>query len=295
MLECFQDYFVNPTNKSDLKYSGTRQGGLWESGLLISSDTEFKVINGVPYFESDDQGDQFTLEDIDLWTKGGHFLRRWESKEKKVETPNEVYHSLCQKAADLNLPIMDIACGPNLGLIPDLIAKNPDLKFLATDACSSLVYNWERFLTSQDATANISLASFDATRMPIRSNSVDVITSHLGFSSIRYAGDEGMKGINEAYRVLRHGGYIFAIENMWTDRDAVLEVFRQWGREPWLIFREDNLSWREKFEKAGFTIIEEKPQLIRLLTPRDNSLGEAAFKFGIKIGLEYKAYMLQKD
>ncbi|MGZ9585878.1 class I SAM-dependent methyltransferase [Paenibacillus marinisediminis] len=293
MLACFQQLFVNPADGHELEYTGTYRNGNWDNGFLKSTDHEWQVINGVPYFDSDREGDQFSQEDIDYWTKGGRFQRRWMEKDNKVETPHDVYHSLCQKAADLNLPIMDIACGPGMGLLPDIVAKNPDIPCLATDACSSLILHWHKFMIDNHIISNISFASFDAANMPIRSNSVDVITSYIGFSSsLRSAGADGMKGIHEAYRVLTQGGYIFAIESAWQDRTALREVYRLWGRD--YRFNDHEMSWYEKFEKAGFRVLEEKPQLVRLLTPQDNDLGEAAAKFGIEIGLEYTAYVVQK-
>lgn len=187
---------------------------------------------------------------------------------------------------------MEVACGPGLGLLPDIIAKNPDIKCLATDACSSLIFNWQRFFVDNKITSNVSFASFDATPMPIRSDSIDVITSNIGFSSLRSAGADGMMGVNEAYRVLKKGGYIFAIENAWKDRKALREVFKLWGMDYW--FNDNEMNWHDKFKKANFKILEENPQLFRLLTPQDNDLGEAASKFGIEIGLEFTAYILQK-
>lgn len=292
VLECFQKLFVNPAEKVELVYSGTYKNEKWNNGLLKSIDSEWRVINGIPYFDSDREGDQFSQEDIDFWTKGGHFLRRWANKDNKIEISDDVYHSLCQDAADLNLPILEIACGPGLGLLPDIIAKNPDIKCLATDACSSLITNWQKFFVENNIPTNISFASFNAANMPIRSNSVDAITSNIGFSSLRYAGTDGMMGLNEAYRVLKQGGYIFAIENAWKDRKALREVFRLWGREYW--FNDNEMTWQEKFKNTNFKILEEKTQLIRLLTPEDNDLGQAAAKFGIEIKLEFTAYKLQK-
>ena len=293
MLECFNDIFANPYDKTELRYFGTYNNGKWDNGILQSDSNEWQVLNGIPCFSSDREGDQFSQEEINSWIKGGRFLRRWTSKDNNIKTNNDVYYSLCQKAADLDLPIMEVACGPGLGLLPDIIVKNPGIKCLATDACSSLIFNWKKFFKDNNITSNVSFATFDATNMPICSNSVDVITSYIGFSSIRRsAGVDGMMGIKEAYRVLKHGGYIFAIENAWTDRNALHEVFKLWGKEYY--FNDNEMNWHEKFEKTNFTILDEKPQQYRLLTPQDNYLGEAASRFGIEIGLQYTAYILRK-
>jgi SAM-dependent methyltransferase len=291
MQKCFQNLFKDPVNHSDLRYFGTYKNGNWDTGILRSMLNEWKVIDGIPYFNSDNEGDQFSLDDIDSWVEGGRFKRRWQNKGNKYMS-NNVYSWLCKQVATLNLPIMEISCGPGLGLLPDIITMNPNVNCLATDACSSVVLEWNKFISDKDATENISFASFDTTNMPIHSNSIDVITSYIGLSSIRCPGEDGMKGVNETYRVLKPGGYLFTIENTWKDRKAIHEVFDLWGRDCW--YRDNELSWHDKFQKANFKIIDEKLQETRVLTPQDNELGEIAYRFGIEIGMEYRAYILRK-
>lgn len=289
MKELFQNIFVNPYDKSDLKYEGTYYEQQWKEGTLVSKNCNWNVIDGVPYFNSDKEGDQFDQEDIESWIKGGRFKKRWENT---IGLENDIYHLLCQEVSDINLPFMEIACGPGLGLIPDILSKNKNLNCLASDANSNLISNWNEFFKNYETDTSISFASFDATNMPIRSNSVDVITSNIGLSSLRFAGIDGMGGVNEAFRVLKHGGYLFAIENTWNDRKALHEVFNILGKKYWL--NDEELSWSDKFSKSGFKIIYEKLQKTRFLTSTDNELGEAAEKYGIKIGMEFKAYKLYK-
>jgi ubiquinone/menaquinone biosynthesis C-methylase UbiE len=288
----FQDMFVSPYDQTELIYKGTYSEEKWQDGLLVSKGRKWNVIDGVPNFDSDKEGDQFSQEDIESWIKGGRFKRRWDDAQNKIQTENEIYHSLCQDVADVNLSFMEIASGPGLGLIPDIISKNSNIKCIATDANSEVISKWSKFFKDNEIDANISFASFDATKMPIRSDSVDVITSYIGLSSLRIAGWDRMAGVNEAFRVLKHGGYLFAIENTWKDRKALHEAFSLWGKKYW--FNDEELSWHDKFHKAGFNIIYEKLQKTRFLTSNDNELGEIAEKFGIKIGMDLIAYKLSK-
>lgn len=258
---------------------------------FIYNRTPITVINDVPYFGSEREADQFTEEDILFWTTGGGFERRWRDRGTPNEYRNPVYIDLCRKAAELNLPVMDIACGPGLGILPDIYAMNPTIQALAVDGCPILVEKWNEFINRKAPKTNIKFASFHVADMPIHSSSVDVITSNIGFSSLRYAGTDQMLGIKEAYRVLKPGGHVFAIENEFEDNTVVQKAFDLWGKENW--FRENKLSWRERFKKAGFVIEEEKLHL-RRIEKDDWQLGEVAASFGLEIAVIFKAFILKK-
>lgn len=289
MNHLFHDIWVSPVSHRKLEYDGTFVNECWNDGVLKSRDEEWKVISGIPIFDSDNVGDQFDSDDIDNWTNQNVFLERWSNTTSPWNDKNQIYISLCEKAARLDLPIIDIASGPGLGLIPDMLKINPSLPCLATDACSAVVKEWYKFFKANNICENISFASFDATHIPIKNNTVEVITSHIGFSSIRINKTEG---IHEANRILKKGGYIFAIENEWKDMNAIREVFNMWGQPCW--FNDEEPSWVEKFEKANFNIIDAQLQESRSLTPNDNDLGKAAQRYGIEIGLDFTAYVLKK-
>ncbi|MCL2364416.1 MAG: methyltransferase domain-containing protein [Defluviitaleaceae bacterium] len=247
--------------------------------------------NGTPYFGSDREGDQFDEADIASWTTGGRFARRWQTRGATGDYNNAVYHALCQKAADTHLPLMEIACGPNLGLLPDILAIRPDAQVLATDACPAVIENWQAFMQTNAPEALIQFACFNAANMPLPSNTIDAITSNIGLSSLRYAGDDQANGISEAYRVLKPGGHLFTIENEHENKAIVQEVFDRWGKKNW--FRNDKLTWDERFTRAGF-IIEEKTPHYRRVESTDWELGEAAASFGLEIVITSYAYILRK-
>lgn len=289
----FNGLFVNPSDHTELLYSGTfNDSGEWNNGILKSKESEYQVINGSPFFGSEVEGDQFRDEDIASWTTGGHFKRVWRESGSHSDFYNEVHHSLTDEIAALNLPILEIACGPNMGLIPHVVAKNKDVKCLATDACPHIITHWQSFLLENPINADIRFASFNAANMPIRSNSVDVITSNIGFSSLRYAGNDCERGLSEAFRVLKNDGYIFALENEYDDMNLVDEVFKLWGKQNW--YRNNKLRWVERFENAGFEIVYEKLHSNTKLRANDNDFTEAAAKFGIEIYMTNSVYKLKK-
>ena len=247
--------------------------------------------NGTPYFGSDREGDQFDETDISKWTSGGHFARRWQMRGTPDDYRNEAYYRLCQYAADTRLPLMEIACGSNMGLLPDILALNPDAQMLATDACPTVVEHWQAFLQTNAPDINIKFASFNAADIPLPPKSIDAITSNIGFSSLRYAGDDQIKGVSEAYRVLKPGGYVFAIENEFENRAVVQEVFDRWGKVNW--FRNDKLSWDERFTRVGFAVQEKIPHY-RRVESTEWELGKVAASFGLEIVIVSYAYILRK-
>lgn len=258
----------------------------------ILSRKPINIKNGTPFYGSEHEGDQFNEDDVASWTtERGFFTHRWSEKGTTNEYRNEVYMDLCKRAANLNLPIIDIASGPRLGLVPDILSINPQVQVLVTDACPILIESWSEYLRKNEPDANIQFACFNVADMPIKANSVDVITSNIGFSSLRYAGDDQMIGLKEAYRVLKPGGYLFAIENEHEDKAVVQKVFDKWGRENW--FKNNKLEWHERFEKTGF-IIEQEKQMMRRIEKDDWELGEVATSFGLEIVAVFKAFILRK-
>ena len=258
----------------------------------IFSKEPLAIKNGIPYYGSEREGDQFNEDDVATWTKGGRFASRWNSKGQANEYCNEIYSELCRRAAALDLPIIDIASGPGLGLIPDVFVFNPRIKMLAADACPVLIEKWSEYLKENAPEANMQFVCLNIADMPIASDSVDIITSNIGFSSLRCAGDDQMQGLHEVYRVLKPGGYVFAIENEHEDKAVIQKVFDLWGKENW--FRNNKLTWRERFEQTGF-IVEQEQFHLRRIENNDWELGEVAASFGLEIAVVFKAYILRKQ
>jgi len=257
--------------------------------LQFTKDPNF-IKNNIPYFGSEKAGDEFDETDVISWTEGGHFARRWQEKGQTNELRNNVWMALCKQAAELNLPIIELACGPNMGLLPDIYAINPNIYATATDACPMVVEHWNQFIRVNAPTANINFASFDAINMPLASNSVDVITSFVAFGSLRYAGADQLSGIKEAYRVLKPGGYIFTVEMEFEDMAVIQQVFDKWGQENW--FKDNKLTWRKRFEQSGFVV--EQENFMQRRQAQDWELGDVAASFGMEIWSTSNAYVLQK-
>ncbi len=252
-----------------------------------------EVINGDYYFGSDNDGDNFDKNDVDLWLNGV-FKDRWDKAFKVEDDLLSYFFTDVLDVFDENpTPFMEIACSPGMGLTPIILSKHPDIVCLATDACSLLIKSWRQYINSNLKEFNIDLASFSVMDIPIKDNSLDLVTSFIGISSTR-AGEQGkFKALDEVYRVLKKGGRFITVENEWTNFEDIQEVFRLWGRPVWKGMKEET-SWHEKIDRSGFTIEKADKTFFRYLTRTDNDLGEQADKYGIKIGMKFTLLILRK-
>ena len=295
MNRYFENLFVDPVDKTKLRYEGTVVDGKWMDGVLVSSSREWKVEKGIPLFDTDAIADQFDEEDFAGWAESGRHHRHWT---KGLDYGSEAQAELCREAAALGKPILEVASGPGLGLLPGIVPLNPSITAMASDACSLVVKSWQRYFAETGFSPNISFASFDAVQMPLRPESIDLVTSFIGLSSIRYGCDadhaDRLSGAREVYRVLKPGGQVFAIENAY-ERDGLEELCRQMGWDFEKRWGPDyETIWPERFEKAGFVINSDKLHVRNRLTPDDNEYGEAADRLGIDVWLEFRAYKLMK-
>jgi ubiquinone/menaquinone biosynthesis C-methylase UbiE len=253
-----------------------------------------EIVNGDYYFHTDNEGDQFDEEDVKLWLEEGKFKRRWEQASQIDDRLFSVfYDDICKTFSNKPSHFVEIACGPGMGLAPIILSKNPKIPCLATDASSLLIKSWRKFINKNLSDYDINLSSFSVMDMPFYDNSFNIVTSFIGISSTR-AGEQGkMKALNEVYRILNKDGFFIAIENEWTDYNAIKKVFELWDRPIWNGMNEEK-PWKEKFTECGFTIESSEKSFTRKLNKEDNDLGEQASKFGIDIELKFTLYILRK-
>jgi ubiquinone/menaquinone biosynthesis C-methylase UbiE len=255
-----------------------------------------EIISDDYYFNADNDGDRFDETDADLWLNpnNGRFTSNWERKIKKDNALFAFFHDEIVNAAGKNpLPFLEIACGPSMGLTPIILSEYPKLPCLASDACSLLIKSWRKHIDIELKQYDINLASFSLMDMPIKSDSLDMITSFIGVSSTR-AGEQGeIQAISEIFRVLKPGGCFIGIENEWTDFDAIEKVFALWGKPVWAGMR-NKKTWQEKFLECCFTIESCDKTYFQNLPKDGNDLGEQADKFGIKIGMKFTFFILRK-
>ena len=249
-----------------------------------------KEENGIYCFGNENDGDCFDESDFDKW-RNGRFNRSWKNK---WLLENYASRHIAEEIINGEDYVIDLACGPGMGFIPSLKQLNPVFPCLATDANPFVLSEWKNHLDLNEKYDRLSFAQFSIFDIPFKSNSVQAYSSFLGVSSSR-GGEKGYaSAVSEIRRTLATDGTFYTVENEWTDVGAILGLFDKMERQPWSIFLEKQIPWKDRFLNNGFEIVYEEPLEYRSLRSDDNELGEAAFKYGVNVGVKYTAFIVRK-
>lgn len=248
------------------------------------------IRNGIYYFDSHDHGDCFDETDAEEWNNG-RLEGNWK-KRKFLEHPTT--KKLIEMMVVNGKVIIDLACGPGMGLIPSVKQIDSEIHCIATDANAMLLEHWKHYLDRKRLTYGVGFAQFSVLDMPFRANSVPAFSSNIGLSSVRGGVADYDKAAREVYRCLEQDGFLYAIESEWMDIRAILQVFEKMGKQPWGIFMEEKISWHDRFLQTGFEIVSEELVGNHYFTEADNELGEASVKFGIPVGTKETVFVLRK-
>lgn len=117
----------------------------------IFSKNPDKEENGIFYFNANDDGDYFTENDVQDW-KTIWFQNNW-NKRNFLENPAS--HHLISAIIETGSPVIELACGPGMGLIPSIKQINPSFPCMATDASSLVISEWKHYLDNKEKFRNI--------------------------------------------------------------------------------------------------------------------------------------------
>ena len=301
--EGFELVFVTPEEarrKNRYDDHGPENGGIWmeRENILLEmfifekklAEEPLDIKDGIYYFDSHNHGDFFDEDDAAEWDNG-RLENNWK-KQKFLKNPT--MEKLVETIVVNGKEVIDLACGPGMGLIPAVKQLDPAFHCTATDASGMVLEHWKKYLDWNFMTHGVGFAQFSVLDMPFKDGSVPSFSSYIGLSSTR-DGEAGYDAaLKEVYRCLEHGGYLYAVESEWMDIPAILRVFEQWGREPWTCFTEERMSWHDRFVATGFEIVSEEEVQRRIFTAEDNELGEASVKFGIPVGTKETAFVVRK-
>ena len=249
-----------------------------------------KEQNEIFLFGNENDGDCFEENDFDLW-RAKIFYNKWRTKKF---LKNAISRNLLNQIINNHEHVIDIACGPGMGLIPSIKQLNPLFLCMASDANSFVLNEWQSYLEQNEIYHNIDFAQFSLFNIPIKSNIVQAYSSFNGISSTRN-GEEGYRlALSEIHRTLDKNGFFYTIENEWRDVSTILSVFERKKQQPWSCFCEKQLSWHERFIQNGFEIVYEEPFEYRSLQDYDNELGMMADELGVDIGVTSICYIVKK-
>lgn len=248
-----------------------------------------KTEDGIPYYGGEADGDWFDQEDVMEW-RTGRLRDNWESRRLLDNTAVRV---LLDRIAAEESSLIDLAAGPGLGLLPPVIRLRGGFPCMATDANGTVLKEWRQYLLQRNV-RHVSFIQCSLMDLPFADGTVQAFSSMIGLSSTRSGEDGYEKALQEVYRALKSGGKLYAVEAEWTNVPDILQLFERMNMPPWQVFLQRQISWRERFRAAGFTILYEKEAEYCPLRPDDNELGAAAAAYGVKVGLRRTAYILQK-
>jgi len=290
MHPIFQRLFVTPADYRPLRYEGTTEKDRWKDGVLrtIESGSSYPVHDGIPDFVSSSV-EAWTQSDVEEIRKGDWIRRNWESQVAEAQGASQ-RAPLFKLLAERDGIILDVASGPGGGNMPGTIYYNPEAKVLMSDLGARVLHEWQSYLKNLSLGGNVCFAAFDATNMPIRSDSFDAVTSRGGFCNI----PETFKALKEAHRVLKRTGTLLIYEGVITETSLSQlpeKVQNEWKK----VFPQLGLGYEKLLADSGFSIVSCVQGQEKALVPDEAELPKLAAKYGVTLHLaDYYIHALKK-
>ncbi len=282
MISRFQRLFVAPGSLIPLVYRGTFDGERWKDGSLTCKYglLNYPVLDGIPIFVDQSIDERR----INGYYRGCEYF--WGKKHRVViDVSNPYYWDLfSREAIESGGTVVDVASGEEGGFVKGILDIDPEASVLMSDIDYAPLRAWQLFLRKRKTGLNVCFSVFDASNMPIKSNSVDVVTSVLGFvSALKHDG----RALREAYRVLKPKGKLLLLDWLWTEEE-LSEIALKLPREElneWIrTFPMSPIStvrWRNLLKDTGFKVELFEEVGKRLPIKGRNGFAKTAEKYGI--------------
>ncbi len=274
----FQTIFVVPGSRQALLFEGSWDGNRWGSGILKTSDGKYSypVVEGIPNFV-EPSIEAWTEDEIEEIRRGNWIQRNWESQVQQMQTKSR-RTEFCHEMAQSNSKILEVGSGPGGGNMPGIVYFNSNAKVMVNDLGLRVLQEWQAFLKRNRIGTNVCFAAFDATCMPIRSETFDIVSSAGGFGNIPYTD----KALQETFRVLKRGGKLYM-----ADGTIKREDFSRFPEEVQMKWKARFLAivdgYKNMLENAGFTIVSYEERDMGVICPDESELGKTAKKYGLTL------------
>ncbi len=276
MKPWFHSLFTVPVLGIPLKYRGSiSSDGSWGNGVLEGNEFfVYPVYDGVPLFI-----DLSSIDKSKILENIGKYLElvksNWRNATKQYRMI-PLWRKLCEEIALSNGLILEIGIGPGGGFMPCIMDLNANAKILANDIDYGVVFAWKKFLEEEGIVHNASFAVFDATRIPLKSSSFDVVASFGAISNIPF----NYLSLKELQRVLKTNGKIVLVEGIIPQEDFSKlpdDVKTRWTSvNPFMV-----KGYKSFLEKLGFKIELYEVYGEKTLTPEDSELARIAAKYNV--------------
>lgn len=166
------------------------------------------------------------------------YLSCWQSQTKY----------LMDRLASNDKPLIDLASGR--GYLVEKLAQNHDFPIVATDFSPKVMRRNRRWFEYLGISDRVSLLAFDATKMPFKDASLEIMTSNLGLPNI--------KGPSELLHELRRvlAGRFMSITHFYpVDDNQNRELLRQANLETMLVRDLASASFEQSGLQVEFTNI----------------------------------------
>ncbi|NOY89137.1 MAG: class I SAM-dependent methyltransferase [FCB group bacterium] len=296
MKQHFQDIFVAPDTHQLLHYKGIFTNGFWSDGLLKTSsgDVQYTVEDGIPQFVPPSQDPWSNEEQVRAILQEHHIdpdrliEKNWSSLTNSQEAIDK-YGVHAQVIANREGIILELAGGPGGGATPLILKYNPQAKILFNDWGLWILKEWQKLYDSRIPNNNIGFAQFDATRMPLKNNSFDAVSSIEGLSNI----NNTSQAIKETFRTLKPTGKLFLVDYTFGRNE-----FQQFPKDVQNDLQKQfpfvGIGYEKFLTDVGFYIEKYQEIFQRPIVAGEGGFADLASQYGVDLHLHYFAIVARK-
>jgi SAM-dependent methyltransferase len=261
------ELFVSPDTGQPLELDGAGRRLVTDDGGEC-----WPIVNSIPDFVRREEPDRFGEQG-----REEHWVERnWQGRQ--MDDPSDWLARFGREIAQAGGVILEIAAGPGGGNVPPIMCADDGATVLVNDLSRMILEDWQRALREAGVGPTVAFAAFDACRMPLRPNSIDVVASLGGISNI----PGYPRAVKEIHRVLRPGGRLFSLDLVVNREDwskVPAGVRARWETSSPALTR----GFETLFAEHGFIVLRSDWVGQRELDPNEGGLPQEADRYGVRL------------
>ena len=266
-----------------LRFEGKQENGELSGGLICAGQAVVGYVeSGVASFVAPNLN--WPEASIAKAREEGWIPRNWERWRKKDHHPFML--DLAEEIAGRRGLVCEVACGPGGGLLPGVLACDPEAAVVLNDISVRVLQLYREFLREENIGPNVCPVAFDATRNAVRDGVLATVSSCAGFTSI----SDPEAAVRAAFTALEPGGCLFSFE-MVADPEE-WESLPPDFREKW--DKVVHASWRPRFESTGFYVESSEYKSGPLMDPNEGDFPKQAHELGFRLHKHFECIRARK-